>query len=93
MKEEKMFKNIYSIKGLMLGAAAYSGASIFGPLLLFGVLGFFLDKFFDTKPIFLLIGLLIAFIITNILIFRRTSELSKKFDKYLLEEKNKNKDK
>jgi F0F1-type ATP synthase assembly protein I len=83
MKEEEIFEKSKSVKGLILSMAAYSSGSILGPLLLLGVLGFFIDKIFNTKPLFLLIGIFVAFIVTNIMIYKKTKQLSQKFDKYL----------
>lgn len=87
MKEEEIFKKSKNLKGLVLSMAAYSSGSILGPLLLFAVSGYLLDKVFMTRPLFLLVGILIAFIITNILIYKKTKSLSKKFDDFLEEEK------
>lgn len=62
---------------IVLAIAAYSSASILGPMLFFGILGFFLDKYFNSNPKFLLIGIGVAFIFSNILLFKKKSFLLK----------------
>jgi F0F1-type ATP synthase assembly protein I len=54
-----------------VGMTVYSSASILGPLIIFGVLGYFLDKAYHGKHLILLGCIVIAFIISNILIFRK----------------------
>lgn len=66
-----------TIKQLCLAMAVYSSASIFGPLILIGGTGYLLDKLFKTKPIILIISIFIAFIITNILLFKKMQLLMK----------------
>jgi len=80
MKEEKLLKNPSSVKELALGMMGYTGASTFGPIVFLGVFGFYLDKFFDTKPFILLASICVAFAVTNILIYKKISVLVKKFD-------------
>ena len=70
MKEEKMLKNPSTVKELSLGMLAYTSASILGPLVFFVTIGYFLDKHFDTKPIIMIISILVAFFVTNILIYK-----------------------
>lgn len=82
-----MLENRKNIIGLMVEVMAYSSASVFGPLVIFLGIGYFLDKHFQTKPIFLLIGLAVAFIITNVLLFRKSRSVS--FE--VLKEKKENK--
>jgi hypothetical protein len=60
------------IKDFALGMAVYSGASVLGPLIIFGIIGYFLDKAFNGHNFILLASIFVAFIITNILIFRKT---------------------
>jgi F0F1-type ATP synthase assembly protein I len=67
---------IVNIKDFAVGMAIYSSASVFGPLLIFGGIGYFLDKKFNGHHIILLSGILIAFIITNILIFRKAGRIA-----------------
>lgn len=65
-------------KKLAWAIAGYSSASILGPMLLFGAVGIFLDKHFDSKPKILLVCMGIAFIFSNILLFRKRNYLMKK---------------
>lgn len=91
-KEKKLYK-AKTTKDLMWGMALYTGSSVFGPLIIFGFLGYLVDSFFDTKPIFLIAGVLLAFVVTNILIFRKLSKLNKEIEKEIEEEKKKKDDK
>lgn len=65
-----------SIKDLVLSSAAYSLSSILGPLLFFGVPAYFLDKYFGTKPAIMLSAIFIAFIVTNILLFKKVQKIN-----------------
>ena len=59
----------------------YTSASIFGPLILIGGTGFLLDKHFGTEPVITIIFFFIAFIISNVLLFRKTMILASYIDK------------
>ena len=81
------YKNIFekssnSLTHLVWYVAAYSSASILGPLLVFGAVGFFLDWYFDTKPIILILSILVAFITTNFLLYKKIRSLNKEFEKH-----------
>jgi hypothetical protein len=60
-----------SIKDFAWGMAAYSGASILGPIIIFGSSGYFLGQYLHATKISLLISIIVAFIFTNILILRK----------------------
>lgn len=79
-KEDKLLEKGNNLKDLASGMAAYTGASIFGPLAVFLVLGYILDIFFGTKPILIIFGLLAAFITTNILLYRKIKRLIKRIE-------------
>ena len=59
-----------SIREMMVAVFYYASSSIFGPLLVFGGLGYLIDNFFDTNPTFLIVGVFVAFVTTNILFVR-----------------------
>lgn len=65
-----------AIRQIVLSSAAYSLSSIIGPLIFLGVPAYFLDKIFDSSPIILLVAVFIAFIITNILLFKKVSKIN-----------------
>jgi len=71
-----------SVKGLAVGMFYYTSGSILGPLLVFGGLGYTLDKVFDTKPILLVIGVVLAFITTNVLLFKQIKRLNSTISSY-----------
>ncbi len=89
-KEDRLFTKNINIKQLAYGMMAYTASSVFGPLLIFGGLGYLVDYFFDTKPIFIIIGVIVAFAVTNILIYKKINRLSKKLNKVSPEEDEKN---
>jgi F0F1-type ATP synthase assembly protein I len=62
-----------------LAVAAHITGYIVGPLLIFGAIGWYIDKTFQTTPFALLVSILIAFILTNVLIFKRASEVVKTY--------------
>jgi len=75
MKNNKKQNNIKQIAML---AGFYTSGSILGPLILCGTIGYFLDKVFETKPLIILISIFIAFIITNILLYKKVNWILKK---------------
>jgi F0F1-type ATP synthase assembly protein I len=66
-----------SIRQIMLSGMAYSLSSIIAPLLFLGVPAYFLDRYFQTKPILMLIAVFFSFIITNILLFKKVSKINR----------------
>lgn len=71
-----------AIREMMFASAMYSLGSILGPLLVCGGLGFLLDRVFSTSPWGLLSSILVAFIITNILLFRKLGRINRLIDSY-----------
>jgi len=67
---------IYLIKGFAL-SALISGY-ILGPLLVLGGAGYFIYKYFKTPKIVLFISIILAFGISNILIFTRAKKDAEK---------------
>ena len=86
IKQEKSANK--SIKDLIAPLAFYGGASIIGPLVIFGFSGWWLDKIYDTKPFCLLGGIFIAFVITNFFIIKQAITLAKKIELLSLDKKN-----
>lgn len=82
MKKDNNNQQKEGIKDIVKGAAIYTSGSILGPLILFGGIGLFLDKHFQKKPLFILISVGIAFVATNILLFKKTRMLTKKMEQY-----------
>jgi F0F1-type ATP synthase assembly protein I len=71
MAENKMGTE-KGMRDFAMGMAVYSSASVLGPLLVIGGIGYFLDKAHHGNHLILLGSIFIAFIVTNILIFRKT---------------------
>jgi len=76
MKEDFLDKH-KNVKQLSWALAIYSSTSIFAPLLIIGGVGWWLDRVFGTRPWLLAISIFIAFIITNVLLFRKVVALNK----------------
>lgn len=66
-----------SMKELLLSSAAYSLSSIAGPLLLLGVPAYFLDDYLNTKPLVTLIAVFVAFVITNVMLFKKVQKINR----------------
>ncbi len=79
-----------SLKKLAYSYAAYGGASIFGPMIIFGVAGYVLDMLLGTK-FMVLAGVGTAFITTNILIHKKTKKISKIMNEMSKKEENRSK--
>lgn len=80
-----------SIREIAISSATYSIGSILGPLLIFGTLGWVLDKHvFDTYPYILLVSILIAFIVTNVFLFKRIKKINSLVENIKAENKEEN---
>ncbi|MFA5247786.1 MAG: AtpZ/AtpI family protein [Patescibacteria group bacterium] len=78
----KVIKN-NNFRAYALATSLYGGVSIFGPLLVLAGGGYFLDKYFQTGRLFLFIGIGLAFIVTNVLLYRRAFSIMKEMEKDL----------
>ena len=87
--EYRKIKNPGSLKELALATFYYISGSILGPLLFFLGLGYLLDNIFKTKPKMLIVGFFVAFVVTNILLFKKVSALNREIDTYKKPEDNK----
>jgi len=61
----------------VLGLAMELGYTIAIPIVLFGVGGAYLDKQWETSPIFLLIGVVVSIILSIFGIYRKTRNILK----------------
>lgn len=55
--------------------SAHIAGYIIGPLVVLAGIGYLLDKAFSTSPIILIVSILLAFVVTNILIVKKSSRL------------------
>jgi len=85
---EKKIVKYSNVRQLAISMMAYGSASIFGPLVFIGGLGYFLDQKLGTKPIILIISIFIAFITTNILLFKKIKVLMEIMNKEVENDKN-----
>ncbi len=88
-KKEKKISEIKSLKNIATGMFYYNAFSILGPLIFLVGAGILLDNFLKTKPYLTITGLIIAFIVTNILMFKRIKKLSIKLKKEKIVQNNK----
>lgn len=71
-----------NFKSLALVTFYYTSGAIFGPLFFFGGAGYFIDQSSGTSPRYLLIGLLIAFLSSNVLLFKKVTKLNQIMSAY-----------
>ncbi|MDA3802574.1 MAG: hypothetical protein PF488_01585 [Patescibacteria group bacterium] len=71
-----------AVKEIILASAMYSLGSIFGPLIIIGGTGLLLDKLFGTSPWILLGSILVAFIVTNVLLFKKIKKINRMMENY-----------
>ena len=56
---------------ILVESLLFSATSVLGPVLVLGGIGYLLDSFFGTNKVFLLSSLAVAFVVTQILMFRK----------------------
>lgn len=64
------------LRQIIFSSATYSLSSILGPLLILGVPAYFLDTLLGTRPIIMLVSVFIAFITTNVLLFKKVQQIN-----------------
>lgn len=62
-------------KELARAMALYISYSVIGPLLIFGAIGYVIDKLFETR-FFLLFSIFIAYIVSNVLMFKKLKKIN-----------------
>lgn len=85
-KKEKLFKPS-AVKDIATGILYYNAASILGPILFFVGGGLLLDKYFNTKPYLTIGGLVLSFIVSNVLILKKIRKLTGELKQYNKEKK------
>jgi hypothetical protein len=70
-----------SVKKMIASALLYSFLFTLCPLLILGLPAYWLDRYFQTKPIIFLVAVFCAFIITNILLFKQFSRMNSRTSK------------
>lgn len=76
-----MLKKFKENKELVRGVFMYIGFSVLGPLLTIGAIGYVLDKIFNTKPFILLASVLVSYVFSNFLIFKKIKEFNLSLEK------------
>ncbi len=71
-----------NLRQLAVSTLYYISGSIFGPLILFLGLGYLLDRVFQSKPKMLIIGFVLAFLTSNIMLFRKISQVNRQMESY-----------
>jgi multidrug efflux pump subunit AcrB len=77
-----MKKKRNNVKDLLLSFFVYSSASVFGPLLVIGGIGFAIYKIYYTNVIVLIISVFVAFVFTNVLLFKKLKGVNSVLEKY-----------
>jgi F0F1-type ATP synthase assembly protein I len=80
--EQKNAEKIAGAKNFAVDMAIYSSVSVLGPLAILGIIGYFLDKAYHGHNLILLSFIFVAFIITNILIFRKAAVIIKELKNF-----------
>ncbi len=70
------------VRAIIRGTAAYTSASILGPLLLFGGIGIFLKNYYHKEMWFVFIFVAVAFVVTITLLVRKAREMMRQMDTY-----------
>lgn len=73
-----MFKKGYS-KEIARAMALYITYSVLGPLLIFGGIGYFIDRLLDTR-FFLLFSVFVAYLVSNILMYKKLKKINHSID-------------
>lgn len=81
-----MFKSFKNNKPLVRGVFMYISFSVLGPLLTIGAIGYILDRLFGTKPFILLGSVLVSYVFSNFLIFKKVKEFNLAMEKYKKED-------
>lgn len=71
-----MTEKYENTKELIFATALYTTGSIAGPLIIFGGAGWALDVYAQTRPWGIIGGVAVAFIITNVLLFKKAMRLT-----------------
>lgn len=74
MKNKKYFWSSLKLAGEL-------GYTIAIPLVVLGLLGRYMDRIFETSPLFLIIGILFSIIVSSLAIYFKTVKILKQFDK------------
>lgn len=86
---QNFFKKIENSKNIGFTIAIYSGVSIIGPLILIGGSGYMLDRYFQSKPILTIVGVFISFIVSNIMLYKKSMALTGYIDSKYNQDKEK----
>ncbi len=73
----KKITDFKGVRGMALAVFYYASGSIFGPLLVFGGLGYLADNFFSTSPTLLILGVFAAFVTTNVLLYKKVAKINR----------------
>ncbi len=70
-----------NFKAFAIASSLYGGLSMLGPMILFGGGGYLLDKKIETGHLFFISGMIAAFLVTNVLLFKKALSLTKEMEK------------
>lgn len=68
-------------RAFALTTSLYGGISILGPLLILGGGGYVLDRIFHSGRLFFICGIASAFIVTNVLLYKRAAKITQEISR------------
>lgn len=71
-----------TIREIAISSAVYSLGAIIVPLVLIGGLGYLIDKWLNIYPLVTIVSIIVAFIVTNIMLFKRITKINKIIDSF-----------
>ncbi|MDD3711379.1 MAG: hypothetical protein PHP37_02150 [Patescibacteria group bacterium] len=82
-----MFKNyLQNNKEIARAMVLYISFSVLGPLLVIGGIGYLVDRIFNTR-FALLFSIFVAYLVSNILMFKKLKKINKEMDKIVPSQK------
>lgn len=72
---------------ILLETLLFSTTSVLGPVLVLGGIGYILDNYFGTNKVFLLSSVAVAFVVTQILMFKKLKKGYSKISSYVKKDK------
>ncbi len=87
MNNDELLEKLKNRKHFAYAMFSYTSASTLGPLVVLVIPAYFLDKFLGTKPFIMIVSIFVAFITTNVLLYKKTMMITKNIDKYKAKER------
>lgn len=66
------------IKQTAIVLSFYVAGSVLGPMIFFGLIGYFIDNQLETRPLYMLVFIGIAFVTSNALLIKKVMQITRK---------------